>query len=227
MGKSFFLLLAALIAATLLCTVTGLDLRAAALFYRPGAGFPIGDQQPWHALYRFGEYPAFAMGAVAALSLVAGFLLPPLARYRRRALFLVLLLVIAPGLLTNSLFKDHWGRPRPRQLDMFGGTMAFHEPWQPGPAPKNASFPAGHPTVAFYLSAPYFVLRRSHRRQGLIWLSGGILYGIVMGMARVIQGGHFVTDVIWSAGFVFLSALVLASLLRPDEESETWSQKAK
>jgi len=99
--------------------------------------------------------------------------------------------------------------------------MAFHQPWQPGPAPKNASFPAGHPTVAFYMSAPYFILRKKReRRQALLWLWGGILYGVVMGVARIIQGGHFVTDVIWSAGFVYLTAMALASLLRLDVEQQ-------
>ena len=220
MQRSFFMLLLALIAATLLCVFTDADIRTTALFYQPGTGFPIGDMQPWSALKHYGEWPAFAMGAIAALIVVAGFFRPSLARYRRQALFISLLLIIAPGILANSVFKDHWGRPRPRQVDIFGGTMAFHQPWQPGPAPRNASFPAGHPTVAFYMSAPYFILReKKRRRQAMFWLWGGIFYGCVMGMARIIQGGHFVTDVIWSAGFVYLTAIVLASLIRLDAET--------
>jgi lipid A 4'-phosphatase len=216
MRRSFFILLLALIAATLLCILTNADILATNLFYRPGAGFPIGKLQPWWFLYRFGEFPAFAMGGGALLLLLAGFFRPSLAQFRRQALFIALLLIIAPGILANAVFKDHWGRPRPRDVDMFGGSMTFHQPWQPGPAPKNSSFPAGHPTVAFYMSAPYFVLRRKYQRQALFWLWGGILYGVVMGVARIIQGGHFVTDVIWSAGFVYLTAMVLASLLRLD-----------
>ncbi|MDA8415226.1 MAG: phosphatase PAP2 family protein [Desulfobacteraceae bacterium] len=217
MRRSFFILIVALIAATLLCVLTNADIRATSLFYQPGVGFPIGKLQPWWFLYRFGEYPAFGMGTVALLLVVAGFFKPTLARFRRPALFVALLLIIAPGILANVVFKDHWGRPRPGDVDIFGGTMAFHQPWLPGPAPKNASFPAGHPTVAFYMSAPYFILReKKRRRQALLWLWGGILYGIVMGVARVIQGGHFVTDVIWSAGFVYLTAMVLASSMRPD-----------
>lgn len=221
MSRSFFILLFTLIAATLLCVLTNADIRTSALFYQPGMGFPIGDLQPWRALKGYGEWPAFAMGAIAALIVVAGFFRPSLARFRRQALFIALLLIIAPGILANSVFKDHWGRPRPRQVDLFGGSMAFHQPWQPGPAPKNASFPAGHPTVAFYMSAPYFILReKKRRRQAMLWLWGGILYGVVMGIARVIQGGHFVTDVIWSAGFVYLTAMVLASMMRLDDVPE-------
>ena len=228
MRSSFSVLLLALMAATVLCVLADADIRATALFYQPGAGFPIGKLQPWKFLYRFGEYPSFAMGTVALLLVVAGFFKPTLARYRRQALFIALLLIIAPGILANSVFKDHWGRPRPRQVDIFGGTMAFHQPWQPGPAPRNASFPAGHPTVAFYMSAPYFILReKKRRRQALLWLWGGILYGCVMGMARIIQGGHFLTDVIWSAGFVYLTAMVLASLMQLNSESEVTSSQSQ
>jgi len=216
MRRSTFILLFALILATLLSVLTNADIRTASIFYQVGKRFPIGDLQPWKFLYFYGVYPAYAMGGAAAICFVVGFVRPSLTRYRRQALFVVLLLIIAPGILTNAIFKDHWGRPRPQQVDMFGGSMAFHQPWQPGPAPKNASFPAGHPTAAFYLSAPYFILREKKRRQAMIWLWGGIFYGIAMGMARIIQGGHFVTDVIWSAGFVYLTAMILASLMRLD-----------
>jgi membrane-associated PAP2 superfamily phosphatase len=50
-------------------------------------------------------------------------------------------------------------------------------------------------------------------------LWGGLVYGCIMGMARIIQGGHFLSDVLWSAGFVYLTALVLAAWLLPDEPS--------
>lgn len=206
-----------LVAITLVIAWFGWDMRLARKFYYPGYGFPIGNSQPWKALYRFGEWPAFAMGAASLLVVIASFIKPVLARFRHQALFLTLLLVIAPGLLANSLFKDHWGRPRPRQVIEMGGTFAFHQPWQPGPAPRNASFPAGHPTVAFYLSAPYFVLRRTRRQRARLWLWGGFIYGVIMGMARIIQGGHFLSDVVWSAGFVYLTALVLADLLKLDD----------
>lgn len=224
--KSFFILLIALIAATGLCVLTDVDIRAASMFYQPDNGFPLGKMHPWKFLYRYGEYPSLAMGAIALLLFGLGYFKPTYACIRRQALFLALLLIIAPGILVNAVFKDHWGRPRPRHLEMFGGTMSFHQPWQPGPAPKNASFPAGHPAVAFYMSAPYFIFREKKRRQALLWLWGGILYGIFMGIARVIQGGHFVTDVIWSAGFVYLSAMILVSILKLDRAQEmTFSGK--
>ncbi len=214
------LIFAVLIIGTAVIAYTGWDMQLASRFYVPGYGFPLGNLQPWHSLYRFGEWPAFALGGGAGIVFLLSFIRQNLVPLRRQALFLALLLIIAPGLLANSLFKDHWGRPRPRQVQEMGGTLPFYQPWQPGPAPKNASFPAGHPTVAFYLSAPYFVLRRTNRRKALCWLWGGFVYGCIMGAARIIQGGHFLSDVLWSAGFVYLTAVVLAAWLLPDEQRD-------
>lgn len=216
MRLSFYVLLFSLIVATFVCAYLDVDLKMASLFYQPGAGFPIGRQQPWKFLYDFGVYPAYSMGVLALLIAVAGYFRPSLISIRRQALFIAVLLIIGPGILVNSIFKDHWGRPRPMQVDIFGGNLSFYQPWQPGPASRNASFPAGHPSAAFYMSAPYFVMReKKQRSKALLWLWGGILFGVIMGIARVIQGGHFVTDVIWSAGFVYLTAMVLAMVMFP------------
>ncbi|MDA8430518.1 MAG: phosphatase PAP2 family protein [Geobacteraceae bacterium] len=221
MRRSFYVLLFSLIVATAVCVFMNADITMARLFYQPGAGFPIGKLQPWKFLYDFGVYPAYTMGTIALLIVIAGYFRASLISIRRQALFIAILLIIGPGILVNSIFKDHWGRPRPVHVDIFGGKLSFHQPWLPGPASRNASFPAGHPSAAFYMSAPYFVMReKKQRRKALLWLWGGILYGVVMGIARVIQGGHFVTDVIWSAGFVYLTAMVLAALMFPNPDPQ-------
>ena len=215
MRMPFYVLFFCLIVATVVCAFLNIDIRMASLFYQPGAGFLIGKQQPWKFLYDFGVYPAYTMGTIALILVIAGYFRPSLLLIRRQALFIAMLLIIGPGILVNSIFKDHWGRPRPVRVDIFGGNLSFHQPWQPGPASKNASFPAGHPSAAFYISAPYFVMREKKRRNALLWLWAGILFGVIMGIARIIQGGHFVTDVIWSAGFVYLTAMVLAMMMFP------------
>ncbi len=211
------LILVLLVAATVCIAAFGLDLTLARYFYRPGEGFYLGNEQPWQFLYRHGERPAYLIGITALLVYLASFVTTRMVRYRLAALFLALSLVIGPGLVVNSLLKGEWGRPRPRHLVELGGTMQFHQPWQPGPVPRNASFPAGHPAAAFYFSAPYFLLRKSRPIQARWWLYSGALFGIMMGIARIVQGGHFLSDVVWSAGLVYLTMLILAALLRLDE----------
>jgi len=222
MRRAIVLLIMFLLASTFFCVLFDADVRITSLFYLPGQGFPIGRMQPWFALYRFGEYPAYIMGSVCLFLGIASFFRPNLYSIRLKVLYIAIVLIIGPGILVNTLFKGYWGRPRPVHVKTFGGKFVFHQPWQPGPASKNASFPAGHPSAAFYMSTPYFVLpEKRHRRKALIWLWGGIFFGVIMGIVRVIQGGHFVTDVIWSAGFVYLTCIVLASLMLDKPEPIT------
>jgi membrane-associated PAP2 superfamily phosphatase len=38
----------------------------------------------------------------------------------------------------------------------------------------------------------------------------GLAYGTVMGIGRMVQGGHFATDVLWAWGLTYLTGLILA-----------------
>jgi membrane-associated PAP2 superfamily phosphatase len=44
-----------------------------------------------------------------------------------------------------------------------------------------------------------------------------VLFGIIMSMARITQGAHFLSDTVWAFGVVALCALLLAAVLRLDE----------
>jgi membrane-associated PAP2 superfamily phosphatase len=48
--------------------------------------------------------------------------------------------------------------------------------------------------------------------------AGGILYGILMGVARISQGGHFASDILWAWGVVHLTAVALYYLMGLDRE---------
>ncbi len=45
--------------------------------------------------------------------------------FRQRAALLIATLCLGPGLIVNTLLKDHSGRPRPADIDLFGGALAF------------------------------------------------------------------------------------------------------
>lgn len=209
--------LISLISATAIVAAYDLDMTVTNLFFVPGLGFPYGGMQPWRALYLFGEWPAFLLAGTALIVLLASFFRAKLRSHRMAALFLVLLLITGPGLLVNSVFKDHWGRARPRQVLAFGGKQQFSQPWQYTGRTEGKSFACGHASVAFYMFAPYFVVRRRNRRVALVWLMCGISFGVIMGIARIAQGGHFVSDVLWSGGIVYLSGLILSAMLLNNE----------
>jgi len=183
------------------------DLALQARFFVPGVGWPHGGEQPWRFLYDYGVVPAWIMSLSALGILVASIWRRGLASRRRVAVFFVLVMVIAPGLVVNSVFKQNWGRPRPKDVVELGGDRAFLPVWDKGAAGQGNSFASGHAATAFYLFVPWFLARRTHRRTALIWLAAGLGYGTLMGIARMAQGAHFLSDIVWSAGFVYLVAL--------------------
>jgi membrane-associated PAP2 superfamily phosphatase len=74
--------------------------------------------------------------------------------------------------------------------------------------------------------APFFVLRRRAPGWARKALVAGVLYGLMMGLARMIQGGHYLTDVIWSGVLVYMTGLVLYYLFRLDRAGSPAGSKA-
>jgi membrane-associated PAP2 superfamily phosphatase len=213
--RDFALAVALLVLATIVIAATGGDLKLSALFCIDGK-WPIGDQQPWHVLYLLDRGPSIALGACGLIAAIIGSIYRQRRAWIRPGLFLVILLALGPGLIVNTIFKEYWGRPRPREIVQFGGTKEFLQPWQKGTAHKGRSFPSGHASAAFYMTAPFFVYRRKNHRAANLWLMGGLSFGVLMSIARIAQGGHFLSDNLWAWGIVHLTAVALYYLLRLD-----------
>jgi membrane-associated PAP2 superfamily phosphatase len=196
----------------------GADLAVQALFYIPGAGWVQGGEEPWVFLYRYGNIPAFALAAMAVIAFVLSFFSKRFLCDRRAGIFMVVYFALGPGLIVNTIFKDHWGRPRPAEIVQFGGTETFRPFWLPGNPGQGRSFPSGHAAVGFFIMAPFFILRRKAPGWAKRALAAGIFYGALMGLGRMIQGGHFLTDVIWAGCLVYLTGLFLYYLFRLDRE---------
>lgn len=201
-----------LVVGTALIAYTSADLTVSSHFYQSGV-WPVGERFPWALLYRLDRYPAFAVAIFGLSAAIYGCFKSQWRPWRRRGIFLVLLLALGPGLMVNAEFKDHWGRPRPRDITEFGGTKQFHQPWQPDINGTGRSFPCGHGSAAFYLMAPFFIYRRTKPAIAGRWLAGGLVFGLLMSYARIAQGGHFLSDVFWAWGMVYLTALLLSALL--------------
>ena len=126
----------------------------------------------------------------------------------RSVLFLALGLALGPGLLVNVILKDNWGRPRPLQVQEFGGPLEFR-PWykMDGACVKNCSFVSGETSGAFWLVAPASLAPGALRLPALGLALGA---GVVTAVMRVAFGGHFPSDVL----FAGLFTLILLALLR-------------
>jgi len=217
LGRELWIALAVLGASTVAFWTTRLDLAAAGLFRTGCCSWPMAEQQPWRFVYRHGVLSGVLLAAAALVVLTLSYWSPRrLYRLRRPALFLVLVAAIGPGLLVNVAFKDHYGRPRPREVEELGGQEHFLPVWVMGEDSQARSFPCGHCSMGFYLSTPYLVLRRRRRGLALAFLGTGLALGLVLGAARMMAGGHFLSDVVWAGGMVWLTALALHRWLAPD-----------
>ncbi len=211
--------LSILLGLTLLFWFTDLDIAIQNLLYSPVDGWVWADSQPWNFLYSFGVLPAGSIAVLALVVFITSYGSPKFQKYRKKALFLVLLMGLGPGLIVNLIFKDHWGRPRPREIVQFGDTETYLPVWYKGTAGQGNSFPSGHAAMGFYLLAPFFILRDHHRRWATAFLAIGVGYGLLMGLGRMIQGGHFASDVLWSGGFIYICGLILNRIILRHREN--------
>jgi membrane-associated PAP2 superfamily phosphatase len=213
----FFGIVFVLLVMTFIFSFIDADRAIGRLVILPNNKWPGINTFPWEFFYTYAAVPGFSIAGIGLLIFFAGYWKKQLEHFRRQALFLVLLLALGPGLVVNVIFKDNLGRARPREIKEFGGKYEYTEIWQPGATGKNSSFPSGHASVAFYLMGPWFLLRNRKKKTALFFLSSGLVYGIVIGVTRIIQGGHFLSDVMWAGGFVYLVGLLLSKILETDQ----------
>jgi lipid A 4'-phosphatase len=134
-------------------------------------------------------------------------------------LFLVLCLSIGPGLVANLMFKDQWGRARPKHVAEFGGTKRF----TPAPMPsdqchRGCSFISGEAAttfVAFYAAAAVVP------QWAAALVVAGTLSGLAAGAIRIAQGAHFASDVVFAGLFMAMLVLALQGIMR-SQPSGRW-----
>ncbi len=139
---------------------------------------------------------------------------------KRVLIYLLLALLLGPGLLVNVVLKNHWGRARPSQITYFGGTKEFTPAFVvSNQCRRNCSFTSGHAAAAFYFLALAPLFRGKKRRIAFI---AALLWGSIVGFVRIIQGGHFLSDVVCSAVFVYLVSVGLYYLLFERNRNENF-----
>jgi lipid A 4'-phosphatase len=117
-------------------------------------------------------------------------------------LFLLLCVSLGPGLVANAVFKNEWGRPRPSQTTLFGGTQSFVLPLaRSQECPTNCSFISGEASSVFAAALAVAMLLGRRRGGFLLALVPGALDGLV----RIGQGAHFASDVVFAAAFMGLT----------------------
>lgn len=213
----FVLLVDTLLLLTFINYLTDADRSLAQFIYGVDGRWPGIGTFPWDMLYTWAPAPGFFIAGCAILLLGMGYFFPGPRKCWRQAVFLILLLAIGPGLIVNVLLKDQLGRARPREIIECGGKYPYTEIWEKGSAGTNSSFPSGHSSIAFYSLAPWFIFRDNKRRLARRFLLFGVIFGSAVGLARMLQGGHFLNDVLWAGGIVYMTGEILAMFLLPPD----------
>lgn len=186
-------------------------------FDAEGGGWYLSKTEPWNLLYKVGTLPALIFVLATIAIFVLSFRYREVLPARKLAAYFVLCMLIGPGLLINAVFKEHWGRPRPRDVEPFGGQYAHERVWQYDETSPGKSFPCGHCSMGFYFFSLALVFAAAGRRRSALYVLGGALVlGGFLGVARIVQGGHFLSDVLWSAGMCLFASVGLFYALALD-----------
>lgn len=114
----------------------------------------------------------------------------------RKVGFLIGSLILGPGLVVESILKTFSGRARPRDVTQFGGDDPFTPALRLADAcERNCSFVSGHAALAFWATAFAFLMPTEHRVPVFV---AGLALGFLMGIARMAEGAHFLSDVIFA-----------------------------
>jgi lipid A 4'-phosphatase len=192
--------------------VPEIDLWAAGLFYDQDYGFTLArhDLEFVPIITKIFVIVSCVMLAVNAVRINFWGAATPILVSPRTTIFLLFTLGLGPGLLVNTTLKDHWGRARPRQVTRFGGDRRFTAALvATDQCRKNCSFVSGDAAIGYYGLAFIFVARK---RRGII-ASAALLSGTTIGLVRMAQGAHFLSDIIFSGVFTFLIAWLLYFLI--------------
>jgi len=158
---------------------------------------------------RFG----FVLVAPAVVALLVKLILPrrKMLISGRAVVFLTATMALGPGLLVNVALKDHWGRPRPIDVEQFGGEQHFVAWWDPrGDCPSNCSFVSGDVATAAWTLAPAALAPPPWRA---LAYGGALALTLGMALLRMMAGGHFFTDTVFAGIFTFLIVWIVHGLI--------------
>ena len=230
---------------TLYFVTTDLDIRITGLFYNPAGTdtptrFPVGELEPWHWFYENDRNLVYVMLAISLFFMVFGLVKKRYRPFLVYGSFIIVAYLIGPGLIVNALLKGTdigelyigWGRFRPKETVLFGGTEQYFSLWEPAflYGGTGKSFPSGHPTSGLIFITLFFIFNNEkfisrifgepNERKTLIirlvkysGLGLSIFLGVMLGIARVVQGAHFASDVLYSFVFTWLPTAVVYYLM--------------
>ena len=204
------LLAISVILAALFLLYPQIDIIVTSLFYTKEDGFFLYRQGfiwfIYESAYHFGRVTFVLLVLLLIISIFSKKIQNIIAI--KKTLYLLAVLLIGVGLIINWGFKDEWDRARPDTIVEFGGDKQFTPPLIiSDQCETNCSFVCGHSSFGYFFISFWFL----YKKRWLLYTSLG--YGTLLGIGRIIQGKHFLSDVIFSLIFVYFIAQVFHYLM--------------
>ena len=193
-----------------------LDLELAGLFFDGDESkFPVSKTYEWNLIRQVANWIPFLLVVPALFALLRKVAFPETKMIIAPSVvvFLIGSFIVGPGLTSNLLLKENWGRPRPMQVHQFAGAADFQPWWQPGKGcERNCSFVSGEASQAYWVVAPAMLAPAQLKP---VALGGAVVFGTAVGGLRMIFGRHFASDVIF-AGLITIAIVMAFYLLLMD-----------
>jgi lipid A 4'-phosphatase len=173
-----------------------IDIAFSKLFYVEGVGFPYRQHIISIIIYKSVRFFTISLAIVCLLSLFSKKIANIIKFSKKQAGFILIIAILTPGILVHWVMKPIWERARPVNITEFGGKYEFTDFYHAGAGQDGKSFPSGHASMATSLIALGFVVAQKRRKQVFIGIS---VYAFIASMCRVWQGGHYLSDIVFSA----------------------------
>jgi len=201
----FIALILAVVVGVVFGIYPDLDIRISGMFYDATTRiFPMSKRAGAEFARTAAMWVAWLLVLPAMIAFVIKMIWPvkPLMMSGRSTVFLVVTMLLSAVVVSNIVFKGYWGRPRPVAVTQFNGKLDFMPWWDPrGACPKNCSFFSGEGATAFWTYAPAALAPPTWRPLAYV---AATAFGVATGGWRIIFGGHFFTDVLFSGVASFL-----------------------
>ncbi|PTW63492.1 membrane-associated PAP2 superfamily phosphatase [Breoghania corrubedonensis] len=173
----------------------GVDLWVSGLYHHADlGGFPAEQDAFLRRLRGLGPLLVWVIALGSGLVIFLKLVLPerpPLVPLRG-PLFLLITLALGPGLMANGILKATSGRPRPRNVELFGGDLPYVPVWRfTDYCQSNCSFVSGEGSSGAWLVAFALALPLTWRRPAAFV---AVAIGAMVSLNRVAFGGHFLSD---------------------------------
>lgn len=136
---------------------------------------------------------------------------------KRKLIYISLVGLIGSVGLVHGI-KHYVKRCRPNLIEIFGGAEKFTEAFTLNLLAiheKCVSFVSGHAATGFLIFSLAFLYSSADPRRNK-YILAGMLVGGLFGLIRIIQGKHFISDVIFSGYVVYFTAFLLSLLINPN-----------